>query len=52
VAVTATICSCNDYDEIVEWGKSPLAFPWEFSDVDKGHGRIETRRCIVTPQER
>jgi hypothetical protein len=32
----ATICSCDDFDEIVAWGKSHLSFLRRFSEFHFG----------------
>jgi predicted transposase YbfD/YdcC len=39
----ATICSCDDFDEIVAWGRSHLAFLRRFSDF---HFGIPTERWL------
>jgi predicted transposase YbfD/YdcC len=36
------------HDEIARYFDDPLAATHEHIEVDKGHGRIETRRCVVS----
>jgi predicted transposase YbfD/YdcC len=38
------------HDEIVRYFDDPLAVTQAHVEVDKGHGRIETRRCVVSQE--
>ena len=47
LVVAATICNCDDYDEIVAWGNSRLTFLREFSEFHFGIPGADWLRVVM-----